>query len=143
LTQSGHQEAKRGWKSYISAPHPPNDVDAILRLVDIAMHYSATQADVTHFLQRAAEAKAALATQTGAKLFPPAQNPLSYEAARTLCDYTRIGAEAATLKSLAATSASRGRQQGVAARRAIKVRQNPRELLSFDAEGDAEVDQKG
>ncbi len=38
LTARGKEEARQGWKLYLSPEHLPNDLDSILRIIDLAIH---------------------------------------------------------------------------------------------------------
>lgn len=120
LTEAGVEQARHGWRTYLSSK-PPNDIEAILRLVDIAMHYRSKQADVTNFLKRAAAEKQALAKEADARAFLPKEKPLSYTAARKTCEAARLRGEADALTRLAEASTGAGRR-GVESRRESKRR---------------------
>jgi len=140
LTEIGKEQARRGWKTYLSGNKPPTDIDAILRLADIAMHYRSKQTDVTKFLMRAAAEKQALATEAEARLLLPKEKPLSYTAAREVCEAARHRGEADALTRLAEASTATGRRHGVESRRASKSRLPAGQELLIKV---PKVDQKG
>jgi len=121
LTDEGAEHARRGWKPYLSAPSTPKDLESILRLVDIALHYRSKHAEVTHFLERAAAQRRAMAEEVGARNFRlPSLSPLSYRSARMVCEEVRLRAEADALANLAKASSAAARQRGIRGSRPVE-----------------------
>jgi DNA-binding PadR family transcriptional regulator len=50
LSAAGRTQAQDGWKTYLKAPGQI-DLDAVLRVVDMARHYKAKKADIVEFLE--------------------------------------------------------------------------------------------
>ena len=94
LTEAGRELAHQGWRRYFKELRVPADIDSVLRLVDLAMHYKLKQPQITAFLERAARDRSDLARQAEARMVSCQQNPLSYAATRSIWDWTRLEAEA-------------------------------------------------
>jgi DNA-binding PadR family transcriptional regulator len=60
LTNEGKQQAKRGWKAHLDSSAPPADLDALLRLVELATNNGALAAQVADLVKRAAKSRANL-----------------------------------------------------------------------------------
>jgi DNA-binding PadR family transcriptional regulator len=120
LTEAGLEQAHLGWRPYFKDLRVPPDIDAVLRLVDLATQYKMKQAQITAFLERAARNRSDLARQAGARMVTRQQNPLTYAATRSTCDYARLEAEAKAMSELAQTSVGVGRKHGAMLRRQIR-----------------------
>src|SRR5690349_23253163 len=49
LTESGTQQARNAWKSYLSDAASNDDLDSILRIVDLAVYYQADKRKIKRF----------------------------------------------------------------------------------------------
>lgn len=58
LTPTGQQEAKKGWRLWVEPQNFPFDIDAILRVVDMAMCYRYPSGELRRLLLAAAEIRA-------------------------------------------------------------------------------------
>ena len=108
LTEAGRELAHRGWRPYFKELRVPADIDSVLRLVDLAVHYKLKQTQITEFLKRAARDRSDLARQAEARMVTWQQNPLSYAATRSIWDSMRLEAEAKAMSSLAKISVGHG-----------------------------------
>ncbi len=100
LTPSGRKLAQNGWRDHFQSNRTPSDLDAVLRLADMAAHYGATPGDVARFLKTASARASALAQQAAAA--PEESNGLLYPRMRSRCEAARLLAEAEVLRELAA-----------------------------------------
>jgi DNA-binding PadR family transcriptional regulator len=98
LTAAGRMLARGGWMSLLK-DRPPSDFDSILRLVDIARHYQAKDADVVAFLD-AASSERRSPTRSGGTGFQTRAS-LGIMATREAWDASRLKAEAKFLAELA------------------------------------------
>ena len=80
---------------------PPPDLDAALRLADLASHHSAKVADIALLFETAAKDRAALSKQASAGKAKHAAASLLYVATRNSWESDRLAAEARFLASLA------------------------------------------
>ncbi len=55
LTAAGRKAARTGWREHFDEVRIASDVDSVLRLVDLAVHYGAKRNEIVVFLKRAAE----------------------------------------------------------------------------------------
>ncbi len=105
LAPSGRELARSGWREYFESGRLPSDLGAVLRLCDIALHYGATHARVSAFLENAAQRRATLAR--GAAATPDEDNKLIYLPLRSRCEVARLNAEAEALGELASEMAGK------------------------------------
>ncbi len=105
LAPSGREVARSGWREYFESGRLPSDLDAVLRLCDIALHYGATHARVSALLKNAAQRRATLASRAAA--MPDEDNRLMYLPLRSRCDVARLKAEAEALGKLASEMAGK------------------------------------
>ncbi len=66
LTASGQDIARNGWRDYFSSARPFSDLDAVLRLADMAVHYGEELESVAQFLGLASGHRSALARRAAA-----------------------------------------------------------------------------
>ena len=103
LTAAGKEQARQGWKAHLEPDgNPPTDIDALLRLVDIAQHYGAEPAQLAALANDAAVARRLMSKRcslefTGTK----ANEAFGYRNIRAKLDAQRYKAEAEGLSSLA------------------------------------------
>ena len=99
LTAAGRKLARGGWISLLNG-QPPSDFDAILRLVDVAQHYQAKNADVVAFLGVASSERRSSA-RSGRNGFRETRPLLGIMATRQSWNVSRLKAEAKFLAELA------------------------------------------
>lgn len=102
LTSEGKQQVKRGWRTHLDAPAPPADLDALLRLLDMAIYNGASTSAITELVTRAARSRANMAERVSLEVaeVQPAQS-VSYRSAKVKLDSIRYRAEADGLNALA------------------------------------------
>jgi DNA-binding PadR family transcriptional regulator len=100
LSTAGRKLARGAWISLLNG-QPPSDFDSILRLVDVARHYEAKNADVVAFLGAASSERRSSA-RSGRNGFRETRAPLGIMATREAWDVSRLKAEAKFLAELAA-----------------------------------------
>jgi DNA-binding PadR family transcriptional regulator len=101
LTASGRSQARTAWRRWFTPESLPSDLDALLRLVDLAVHYKQPQSEVLELLARATEQRqnhADIARGTSARL--QQRRELSYPQLRAACDRLRLHAEAKALAAI-------------------------------------------
>ena len=101
LTTTGRDLAKTGWREHLYASRIPNDLDALLRLAEMAIYYGATSKEVVELLSRASEDRASLSKRAAATR--SSGQALSYQQMRSICDEARWRGEAQALTKLAAS----------------------------------------
>jgi DNA-binding PadR family transcriptional regulator len=101
LTTPGRDLAKNGWRNYLYASSIPNDLDAVLRLAEMATYYGASSKEVIQLLKRASEDRTSLSRLAAATR--STGQTLSYQRMRTICDESRWRGEAQALTRLAAS----------------------------------------
>jgi DNA-binding MarR family transcriptional regulator len=103
LTATGKEKARQGWKAYLeSDAKPPADLDALLRLVDMAQHYGAEPAQLAVLMKDAAVARGQLAKKYSLDFSETkAKAVFGYRNIRAKLDALRYKAEADGLASLA------------------------------------------
>lgn len=107
LTKEGKQEVKLGWRAHLEASAPPADLDALLRLVDMASYYGSAATAVAELVKRAASSRATMAEKSSLEAAElKSLLPLSYRAAKARLDYLRYGAESDGLDTLASEIAN-------------------------------------
>jgi DNA-binding PadR family transcriptional regulator len=98
LTPAGRAQARSAWRQWLNPKYALSDLDALLRLVDLAVHYGHPKSRVSELLVRATEQRhmdARIALATSARL--KEQSLISYPALRAWCDHERLEAEAKVL----------------------------------------------
>jgi DNA-binding PadR family transcriptional regulator len=98
VSAAGRKMARGGWIQLLK-DQPPSDFDAVLRLVDIAQHYQAKDADVVAFLT-AASSERRSPTKSGRTRLKAADS-LGIMVTREAWDTSRLQAEAKFLAELA------------------------------------------
>ena len=119
LTKTGKEKAEKGWKEYVQKNVPPADLDALLRLVDVALQYGAKKSRLSDLLRAAAKQKLDLASQIAAGIGGIPGAPLSYRAMRAQVEIERLQAEQGALTAVADTIV-RKRVRGRAEKRGFK-----------------------
>ena len=104
LTPAGKEQVRQGWKAYLqSDADPPADLDALLRLIDIASHYSITPAKLAAIARRAAMLRRKMAKSCLLELsVATSKNTSGFLNTRAKLDALRYQAEAMGLSRLAA-----------------------------------------
>ena len=103
LTSMGTDQVQEGWKKRLKLDAPPSDIDATLRLVDLAMFYDGDTARLTELIKRAAILRNNMAERCSleaADLGAPSST--LYRSLRARLDCLRFRAEADGLKRLGA-----------------------------------------
>ena len=100
LTTLGRDLAKNGWRDYLHASSIPNDLDAVLRLAEMATYYGASSKEVIELLKRASVDRASLSKRAAATR--SSGRALTYQQMRSICDEARWRCEAQALTRLAA-----------------------------------------
>jgi DNA-binding PadR family transcriptional regulator len=57
LSSEGKNAAQQEWKTYLTDSTPPSDLDSVLRIYEMAVHYKASRPSIEAFLRRAIEAR--------------------------------------------------------------------------------------
>jgi DNA-binding PadR family transcriptional regulator len=99
LTAAGRKLARTGWIDRLKDP-APNDLEAVLRLLDMATHYQADADDIADFLKSSARDRASglSVTKSGSK---PEDSSRAYLSTLRAWNATRLKAEARFLDALA------------------------------------------
>jgi DNA-binding PadR family transcriptional regulator len=109
VSAAGLKLARSGWIALLKDP-PPSDLDAVLRVIDIAAENNARPTDISSFLNRAARERLTLSKQA-LKIDGNPGSSLVYGATRKRWDAARLKAEARLLsvlaKSLVVTASKR------------------------------------
>ena len=100
LSAAGRKLAHTGWLPLLKAS-PPADVDAVLRLADLASHHNAKVADIASLFERAARDRALLSKRASAGKVKKGVSSLLYLANKNDWDSNRLVAEAKFLAGLA------------------------------------------
>ena len=100
LTPAGRKAALTGWREHFDKIRIASDLDSVLRLVDLAVHYRAKRDEIGVFLKRAAEQRFSRARQAET-VNSFGQGALSYQQTRWQCESARLEAEATVLSRLA------------------------------------------
>ena len=104
LTTAGKEQARQGWKALVEEDtNPPADLDALLRLVDMAQYYGAGPGQLVRLMKDAAVARRQMGKRcslefSGAKT----KEAFGYRSTRAKLDALRYKAEAEGLSGLAA-----------------------------------------
>ena len=106
LTKAGKDAVESGWKGLLNEDDIPSDLDALLRLVDVAQQYGAKKSRLIKFLRAAAERRISLAVRlTGAVGIKPGE-PFSYRNTRVKVEIERLQAEERALTAIADSAAA-------------------------------------
>jgi DNA-binding PadR family transcriptional regulator len=108
LTREGKQQVKLGWKTHLEAPTPPSDLDALLRLVEMAKYNGAVAVPLAELVKRAAKSRANMAERCSLEAASLDAAPVSYRAAKANLDSLRYHAEADGLMALASEIGKQG-----------------------------------
>jgi DNA-binding PadR family transcriptional regulator len=100
LSAAGRKLARKGWIQLLK-DRPPSDLDAVLRLADLAQHYGAKVADIASLFQRAARDRKVSSKQASSGRGKSGVAPLLYVATKNDWDACRLAAEARFLVGLA------------------------------------------
>jgi DNA-binding PadR family transcriptional regulator len=120
LTDAGRREARKGWRLWIDPHQFPNDIDAILRVVDMAHHYGHPPHEIAHLLVGCAELKARdVKSHAMSDTQPASRHRTIYPALRVEVDSARVSAEVKALRRIAdqlTRGKATGRSNGAKAR---------------------------
>ena len=100
LSAAGRKLARTAWIPLLKDP-PPTDLDALLRLADLATHHGAKVTAIASLLTRSAKDRALLSKRASAGKVKEGAPSLLYLATRNGWDSGRLAAEAKFLLSLA------------------------------------------
>jgi hypothetical protein len=100
LSAAGRKLARTGWIPLLKDP-PPTDLEALLRLADLASHYKAKVADITSLFERAARERAVLSRRVSPGKANDGVPSLLYVDTRNAWNSGRLVAEARFLAGLA------------------------------------------
>ena len=100
VSAAGRKLGRTAWIPLLKDP-PPTDLDALLRLVDLASHYGAKMTDIASLLERAARERALFSRRASAGKVKEGVTSLLYLATKNDWDSGRSAAEAKFLLSLA------------------------------------------
>lgn len=110
LSAAGRRLARTGWISLLKN-QPPSDLDAVLRLADLAQHYGAKMTAIESLLKRAAADRTALSKRGPRGKTNDRVPSLHYVATRSGWDSGRLAAEARFLAGLAKSMSGLPRKQ--------------------------------
>ncbi len=99
LSAAGRKQARGGWIPLLM-DLPPSDLDAVLRLVDVAQHYRASSTDIAVFLE-AAVAERRLPARSGTSAACEKRDALGLTTTKGAWDAARLKAEGRFLAGLA------------------------------------------
>jgi DNA-binding PadR family transcriptional regulator len=97
LTDHGKRSVREAWKTLLVARSIPPDLDSILRVVDMALHYGGDRRKIAVFLLEASRDRQRLA----GKAAIDSTQDISYVGMRKKCDARRMSGEAEELRDLA------------------------------------------
>lgn len=128
VTAAGKRQARTGWQAYLNSNQALTDLDALLRIVDLALHYKADRNQAVRLLKDAGLQR----HRQAQRLSIAAQDPgtVVYVQLRTRCDSDRLLSEGTTLLAFA-------KELGSKTPRSSLLRDNPT-LLDY-----TKVSQKG
>jgi DNA-binding PadR family transcriptional regulator len=91
-TDAGNHSLRSGWKRALQRPQADYDVDSVLRLVDLALHYGGDKNQVRKLLQSAADHRILQARKTELEVqgFQTNQGPVPYPQMRLLTEAARL-----------------------------------------------------
>lgn len=101
LTSAGKHLAGKAWEHFLSSPRVPDDIDAVLRVIDMSVFYGADRAALANFIRRIANKRmrsAVVLTNTRTRGTDVAQ--WTYAELRFPIDDARLRAEAKALMSI-------------------------------------------
>jgi DNA-binding PadR family transcriptional regulator len=110
LTSAGRKALLTGWREHFDKIRIASDLDSVLRLVDLAVHYGAKRDEIGVFLKRAAEQRFSRAHRAET-LISPDHDSFSYQQTRWQCESARLEAEASVLSRLATEFQSQPHQR--------------------------------
>jgi DNA-binding PadR family transcriptional regulator len=100
LSAPGRKLASSGWVPLLK-DRPPTDLDAALRLADLANHYGAKVVDIASLFHRAAKDRVVMSKQASAATVKDGVASLLYVSTKNDWDASRLTAEAKFLTGLA------------------------------------------
>jgi DNA-binding PadR family transcriptional regulator len=100
LSAPGRKLARSGWIPLLK-DQPPTDLDAVLRLADLASYYGAKVADIASLFQRAAQDRVVMSKQASAGKVKVGTASLLYVATKDDWDVRRLATETRFLAGLA------------------------------------------
>jgi DNA-binding PadR family transcriptional regulator len=103
LTPAGKEQVRAGWRAHIETGDGlPADLDALLRLVDMAKHYGAKPGQLASLVKDAAVTRRQMSKRCSLELpRPDAKEAFGYRNIRAKLDAARYKAEAEGLSRLA------------------------------------------
>lgn len=105
VSATGRKLARTSWIPLLKNP-PPTDLDAVLRLADLASHYGAKVTAIASLFERAARERALLSKRASAGKVKKGVSTLLYLASKNDWDSNRLAAEAKFLRSLAKSASA-------------------------------------
>lgn len=100
VTAAGRELARSGWRDQFLSSQVPHELDGVLRLADMAMHYGARTDEIVQFLTAASEQRKSLARRAAAAVVART-SIIAYQESRSRCEAARLKAEAGVLAELA------------------------------------------
>ncbi len=100
VTLEGNRQFRRGWSDYLTAKNPVDDIDSVLRMLDLAMHNGASRKAIESFLARIIASRTRLAKVGGAAANSQSIVPREYQDLKEQFDAKRYKFEAAALTEL-------------------------------------------
>ena len=97
LTDQGKRSVRYAWKTLLAAKSVPPDLDSVLRVVDMALHYGGDPRKITAFLLAASRDRQRLAEKAAID----STQDMNYVSMRKKCDAHRLSGEAEELRELA------------------------------------------
>ncbi len=118
LTKAGKEKVATEWRDYFKEENNPTDLDALLRLVDVAQQYGAKKSRLVQFLKTAGKKRTRMAVKVleGHRL---GGDRFSYTSTRPQVEIRRLQAEEEALTAIAET-AEQHRKQTPARKRWLK-----------------------
>jgi DNA-binding PadR family transcriptional regulator len=110
LSTAGRKLARSGWIVLLK-DQPPSDVDAVLRLADLASQYKGKVSDIASLFERAARDRVLLSKRASAGKDNDGLPSLLYVVARNDWEVARLVAEAKFLFNLAKSASTSGRKK--------------------------------
>ncbi len=97
-TAAGRRLARTGWQTYLDSGRGPTDLDALLRIVDLALHYKAARTQIVRLLKNAGIQRHRQAQKLSIEALDPGA---VYVRLRVRCDADRLWAEGTALLTVA------------------------------------------
>lgn len=103
VTAEGKAKARDGWKEHFKDGKAPVDVDAVLRVVDMAQQYGAKKQKLIAYLRSVAKDRLSLASDLASRA-KPGPEPFAYRSTKLVIEVRRLEAESEALKGIAETA---------------------------------------